>query len=144
MYCLNRLLFVVLLGLTCLAPLGCGGRTPTKVMRGSVTCGGEKVPMGQVVFVPGDTSQPPSAAAIVDGQYLMDAGGGVRLGKYRVRVDARKKTGRQVKANNGFEITMTDEVIPVGPAIYAGDRSPLSVEVAAASNGTFDIAIPRQ
>ena len=66
------------------------------------------------------------------------------LGKYRVRVDAQKKTGRKVKGSNGFEVTMVDEKISMGPKAYAGDQSPLVVEVTAGCDGKFDIVIPRQ
>jgi len=107
---IRRLL--VAAGLACLTLLGCGGKTQSKLLHGSVACGGEKAPMGQIMFVPiENTSQPPIAATVVDGQYRMVAGGGVPLGKYRVRVDARKKTGRKVQGNNGLEVTMIDEVV---------------------------------
>ena len=53
--------FCVAAGVACFTPLGCGGKTQNKVMHGSVTYGGEKAPMGQVIFVPIDnTSQPPA------------------------------------------------------------------------------------
>ena len=49
---------------------GCGPRQlPSKVLFGSVTCGGEKVPTGAVCFVPVGGARPNCAAAIVDGQY---------------------------------------------------------------------------
>lgn len=133
----------VAVGLMCLALVGCKGETVKKPISGTVTCGGEAVAMGQVVFVPLDnTSQPLVAAGIADGRYELNAGGGVPLGKYRVRVEAKKKTGRKVRGNNGFEITMVDEVVGVGPGAYFGDRSPLTVNIAADFNGKFDIAIP--
>ena len=49
------------------------------------------------------------------------ANGGVPLGKYRVQVDARQKTGRKVQGNNGLEMTTIDEEVRMGPAAYAGD-----------------------
>ena len=77
---------------------------PTKVMHGRVTAGGQIVPTGQVVFVPlPGTPGSPTPALIVHGQYRVDARVGVPLGKYRVQVDARKKTGRKVQGFNGIE-----------------------------------------
>jgi hypothetical protein len=139
-------LYVGLSGLACLLLIGCGPKgMPTKVMHGNVTCGGEKVPTGQVIFMPIEgTPGPNSAAMIVDGQYRIDSRGGVPLGKHRVCVDARRKTGRQVQGNNGREVTMIDELVRVGPEIYGGEKSPLVVEIKADSNGQFDITIPRE
>ena len=139
------LFILTTLGLACFAPLGCGAKGPTaKAMQGSVTCGGEKASKGMVSFVPIDgTSGRICAAPIVDGQYRFD-GGGVVLGKYRVQIDARRKTGRKVKGNNGMEVTMIDEEIRMGPEAYAGQGSPLTVDVRADSDGRFDIAIPSQ
>ena len=37
---------------------------------------------------------------------------------------------------------MIDETVRMGPAIYAGDQSPLVVDVRTDSDGQFDIAIP--
>jgi hypothetical protein len=131
------------LGLACLVLAGCQKGTSAKVMYGRVTCGGQNVSCGEVSFVPVEgSSQWICVAPIVDGQYRIDAGGGVPLGKFRVQVDARKKTGRKVNRFNGIETAMVEEEVPVGPKDYAGQHSPLVVEVSAASDGQFDIAIP--
>ena len=132
------------LGLACLASAGCGKGPAAKPVYGNVTYGGESVPMGRVSFVPmDDAAGPPCAAPIVDGQYRFEERGGVPLGKHRVQVDARKKTGRKVMGHNGFERTMIDEEVRMGPEIYAGNRSTLVLDVAADFDGQFDIAIPR-
>ncbi|MBU4398929.1 MAG: hypothetical protein KKE86_06285 [Planctomycetes bacterium] len=132
------------LALACLAMTGCGQQgLHAKAMHGSVTCGGEKVPLGQVSFVPIEgTPGPTTTALIVDGRYRVERGGGVPLGKHRVEVDVRKKTGRKVKGFNGLEPAMIDEVIRVGPEVYAGGQSPLVVEVRSDSDGQFDITLP--
>jgi hypothetical protein len=112
---------------------------------GSVTCGGEKVTVGRVSFVPIDGSGGRICVApIADGQYRTEPLGGVRLGKYRVEIDARRKTGRKIQGSNGVEQTMIDEEVRMGPAAYAGDKSPLTTEIRADSDGRFDIAMPRQ
>ena len=135
---------VGVLGLACLASAGCGKGPAAVPMYGSVTYGGEKAPMGRVSFVPMDAAAgPPCATPIIDGQYRLEERGGVPLGKYRVEVDARKKTGRKVMGHNGFERTMIDEEVRMGPEVYAGNQSPLVVDVTADFDGQFDIAIPR-
>ena len=66
------------------------------------------------------------------------------LGKHRVEVVAHKKTGRKVEGYNGHETIMVDEEVRLGPAIYAGEQSPLVVDVRDDSDGRYDIVIPRQ
>jgi hypothetical protein len=83
------------------------------------------------------------AARIIDGLYRIEDRGGVPLGKYRVCVDARRKTGRKVRSTNGTEITMVDEIVRMGPAAFSGVQSPLTVEIAADFDGKFDISIPK-
>jgi hypothetical protein len=131
------------LALLAVAGCGAGGGLKTKVVHGTVTVGGEKVDTGEVRFVPIDgTKGPTSVAAIVDGEYRIEARGGVPVGKHRVEVDARRKTGRQVEQNNGFETALVDETVRVGPAKYATDRSPLVQQVTSDSDDRIDIDIP--
>ena len=66
------------------------------------------------------------------------------LGKHRVCIDARQKTGRKVEGHNGREAVLVDEEVRVGPQVYAGDKSPLVFDLRADSDGRFDIAIPKQ
>ena len=142
--CTVRLLLAGAMGLGCLALFGCAKKESVKVVQGAVTCGGEKVPEGRVTFVPLDgDSGPNRATVILDGQYRIEPKGGVRLGKYRVCVDARKKTGRKVLGFNGFQQAMVDETVRVGPEAYAGDQSPCEVNITADFDGRFDIALPR-
>jgi hypothetical protein len=135
---------VGVLAIMCLPLAGCGSKElPAKLLHGTVTCGGQKAPSGQVVFMPIEgTPGPNTAAMIVDGQYRVNSRGGVPLGKHRVVVDARKKTGKQVKGHNGREETMIDGEISLGPAVYAGSQSPLVVEITSGSEEQYDIAIP--
>lgn len=123
---------------------GCGQRgIPMRVIEGTVTCNGQKVPEGTVRFMPIDgTPGPASVATIVDGQYRIEARGGVPLGKHRLEVDARQKTGRKVMGSNGREPTLIDETVRLGPDACAGERSPLRGEVTAQSDGRINIEIP--
>jgi hypothetical protein len=142
----TRSVLVLAMGFACLALSGCGKQgLPSKVLHGSVTCGGETVSTGSVSFVPvSDTAGPTSSARIVDGQYRIEDRGGVPLGKHRVQVEAWKKTGRKVHGtyHGRGDPTMRDEEVRVGPEIYAGVQSPLVVDIKADSDGQFDIVLP--
>lgn len=132
------------LAMTCLVLVGCGKGTSAKVLHGSVTYDGEKVPKGRVSFVQQkNTLGTTYTALIVDGQYRIEVRGGPPVGKYRVQVDARKTTGRKVQGFNGLERTLIDEEIRMGSEVYAGVQSPLAVEVKADSDDQFDIEIPK-
>lgn len=136
----------ILIALAFVTMLGCGSKgLPSKIVFGSVVCGGEKVANGQVVFMPIEGAPGANCAGrIADGQYRIDARGGVPLGKHRVCVDAKRKTGRKVQSTNGRETTLVDEEVRVGPEIYAGNQSPLIVDIKADSDGRCDIVIPGQ
>ena len=98
---------------------------------------------GTISFVPIDgTPGPASVGRIVDGQYRIDTRGGVPCGKHRVEVDARKKTGRKVQEDDGYDFRTVDETVRVGPPRYAGNQSPLVREVTADSDGRIDVEIP--
>jgi hypothetical protein len=128
------------------ASCGCGrGELPTREVFGTVTCNGEKVPEGEIRFVPIEgTPGPVSSAAIVDGQYRIEARGGVPVGEHRVEVRAMRKTGRKV-ARQVFagETAMVDETVPLGAAGYDGVDSPLVEEVTAGGDGRIDVEIPK-
>ena len=67
-------------------------------MHGSVTCGSERVATGRVSFAPIEgTAGRICAATIVDGQYHIDAQGGVPLGDYRVEVERGGKRAARSK-----------------------------------------------
>jgi hypothetical protein len=132
-----------IVGLMCLTMVGCSRGPATKAMHGSVACGGQEVSSGNVSFVPLDSESPwVCVAPIVDGKYRIDARGGVPVGKYRVQVDARKRTGRKVEGFVGIEKAMIDETVRVGSETYANQNSPLVADVRANADGHFDIAIP--
>ena len=144
----NRTVFSNLcLELLCLAVIGCGGST-TKVVHGTLSCGGEKPTEGYVCFVPVEgTAGPMSSGRIVDGEYRIDDRGGVPIGKYRVEVRAAKKTGRQVIGSVPMtpgERAIIDEVVSISPVEYEGKQSPLIVEVTSNGDGCIDIEIPHR
>jgi hypothetical protein len=136
---------IVALVLLCLAALGgCRKGPPAIELHGAVTCNGEKVSVGHVTLVPLDDNGRVCAAPIVDGQYRIAAQGGVPLGKYRVQVDARKKTGRKVEQFNGVELAKVNEEVSIGPKDYGNQRSPLSLDVSSDFPGRYDITLPQQ
>ena len=138
----TALLFMGALAVACLAQVGCGSGS-AEVLHGSVTHGDEKVPMGRISFLPTEGARGTNyTTRITDGQYRLQAKGGMPPGKYRVLVDAKKKTGRQVMGYTGMERAMTDEQVRMGPAIYAGNQSPLLVDVGDDSQQQHDITIP--
>jgi len=125
---------------------GCGdAELPMQVIHGTVTCGGEKPNEGRVEFVPIEgTPGPISFGRISNGEYRIDARGGVPVGKHRVKVMALKYTGRQVQVEGieDGELETTEETTHMEPPEYSSDNSPLIVDVASASRGRIDIEIP--
>ena len=144
--CRNAVTACLLLVAGCLLAAGCGGQegVPTEVIHGSVTAGGETAETGRLRFVPIDGAPgPASTGQIVDGQYRIEARGGVPVGKHRVEVQALKKTGRKVPGRGpGGEPMQVDETVNLAPDEYSGADSPLTMEVVAGSDGRIDIEIP--
>lgn len=136
---------VLTLGLAMVIAGGCSKSLPTKVIHGAVTYRGQRVQTGSVRFVPIETTQgPASRATIMDGQYKIDARGGVPVGKHRVEVFAQSKTGRKVLGRTLGDVAQVDELATVGPPKYAGTQSTIVVEIKGDSDGRFDIDIPAQ
>ena len=110
------------------------------MFHGTVTFEGKPVDLGSVRFVPIEgTSGPASVGQVIDGNYRVEARGGVVLGKHRVEVEGSNRTGRQVSGHNGLEPGMVDETLSVGPPEYTGSKSPLVFELTADCDGQFDI-----
>ena len=144
--CRNVVRACLLLGVGCLLSAGCGGQNGvyTEVIHGTVTVGGQTTETGRLRFVPIEgTLGPASTEQIVDGQYRIEARGGVPVGKHRVEVTALKKTRRKVIGRGpGGEPMQVDETINLAPEQFAGAESPLTVEVIVGSDGRIDIEIP--
>ena len=95
----RRIMIVPLLALVFVA--GCGrGDLPRRAVCGNVTCGGEKVAMGMLRFVPMEAESllPSTSGRIVDGQYRIDQRGGVPLGSIASRstLDGRPDARRRI------------------------------------------------
>ena len=121
---------------------GCGKSGLDKVpLHGTVTFKGQPIPDGEVRFVPiGETKGPASVGNIVDGQYKVDARGGVPVGKHRVEIRIIGSPPTPV-AGQG-EVLASGGSNSVGPRIYDSAKSPLEAEISADSDGELDFAIP--
>jgi hypothetical protein len=134
--------FLAIVAVLLLTSMGCGVKATGTALHGSVTCNGKVVPTGTISFVPSSLDAGAvRSAAIVNGKYEFVPPSVLPFGKYRVQVDARTPTGRKVQKANGREPTMVDETTVMGQAIYAGTKSPLSVEIAADSSNVYDIVL---
>lgn len=141
----TRLIFCAILAAVCL-PLvtGCKKESSTKVIYGTVTYAGERVETGQLRLVPIDgTPGPASMAKIANGEFRIEARGGVAIGRHRVEVEALQRTGRKVAGRRGLEKAMVDEMVLLGSEEYTSGQSPLTIEVTADSDGQIEIEIPR-
>jgi hypothetical protein len=115
---------------------GCGGdRGPERVVvSGTVTYNGKPIPNGSIRFMPTAASPVPMAgAAIKDGEYKVEAHGGIPVGTHKIEIDAYRvdpayakpdmPTGRGVprkqylpkRYNTDSELTITIE--PGSPKI---------------------------
>lgn len=140
----NRLIVKLTVAASFLLFAGCSNDgLPSKIVVDNVICGGEPVAMGRIRFVPIDgTPGPASTGIIVDGQYRIESRGGVPLGKHRVEIFARQKTGRKVMGAHSLEPAEVDEVVLLGPPEYEGPNSPLVREITDDMDGRIDIEIP--
>jgi hypothetical protein len=122
---------------------GCLGEQ-RQVISGTVSVGGVKADTGRLFFVPVEGAKGPRIVAeITDGAYRIESGGGLLAGKYRVELDAQKRTGRKTKGRiMGGEAVERDETIPMAPRLYRDADSPLIVEIPAADDGVVNIEVP--
>ena len=75
---------------------GCGRSGIERiVVSGKVTYQGHSIQRGQIRFAPTKGSKGPiSGADIIDGEYLVDAKGGVPVGTHSVRIEAYREETR--------------------------------------------------
>ncbi|MBN2292644.1 MAG: hypothetical protein JXM70_09475 [Pirellulales bacterium] len=95
---IHSLFFLVLLLLVELFSLaGCGSNS-RHALHGTVTLDGQAVKTGTISFLPSaGTSGNSSGSEIKDGKYSIPAEMGLQPGKYRVTINARIATGRQIR-----------------------------------------------
>lgn len=98
-------------------------------LTGAVSFQGQKLPEGDIVFMPDKGHQgPTSGGKIVNGKYGIKDNQGVVPGPHRVEITSWQKTGQQIPAGSPFPPgTMVDEIAQVIPARYNAD-SELTVD----------------
>jgi hypothetical protein len=122
---------------------GCdSGPSDRAPVRGSVRYGGQPVDQGGIAFIPVGDAQGAehvrAAAEIKDGQYELDARHGPSLGKNRVQITWRKKTGRQLPGERGH---VREETVQAIPPRY-NTQTELIRDVQPKPN-TFDFDLPK-
>src|SRR5262245_28470773 len=121
---------------------GCGGakgytgekRHP---LSGKVTVDGQPMESGVISFLPEEKGGRVSGGPIKGGAYSVTEAMGANAGKYRVKINWNKPTGRRGKDAYGDE--MMDEYKEGLPAKYHSN-SELTVEIPAKQN-TFDFEL---
>lgn len=121
---------------------GCN-RSVRYPVTGNVSVNGEKPDSGRVFLVPVEGVKGPRVTAqITNGEYKFVSDGGLAPGKYRVELEALKKTGRKTKARLvGGEMAEVDETQQLAPPAYRSTESPLTVDVPGANGGKIDISV---
>lgn len=111
---------------------------------GTVTVNGVKPESGRVFLMPIEGTKGPRAIAqINNGEYEFSSDGGIPSGKYRVELEALKKTGRKIKAPLvGGEMAEKDETEQLAPPEYRDENSPLAIDVPGQNGGKIDIVVP--
>ena len=110
--------------------VGCGPENRASV-RGNVTLDGKSLEVGVINFFPfGDNRGPTAGGTIENGRYQVEATKGVVLGKNRVTISSKQKTGRQIHGRDG---DVNEERAEAVPAQY-NTNSTLVCEVQADGN----------
>ena len=122
---------------------GCGPGGPERtIVSGTVTFDGQGVQEGTIRFVPTqDTTLPVSGAPIQDGQYRVDALGGVPVGAHRVEIEATRADPKAAAPGEeipGVEGPPREQYIP---AKYNRDSElQVTIESGQAVTKDFDLA----
>jgi hypothetical protein len=127
----------VLLGLL----VGCRGE---RAVIGTVTFEGEPVAEGTISFEPADRNGPTTGGTITGGEFRLINEAAPLPGKQLVRINAGRKTGRQIPAGTPLPAgTMIDEIESYIPPMYNA-TSTLTCEIGAAAEDhvTFDLKKP--
>ena len=95
---MNKFNICVLLLLAAVLMAGCSGGDGRKGLSGTVTVNGQPLETGSINFRPAPgTKGNTSGCAIENGEFTIAAEDGLPVGKYKVTVQAFRKTGRMVQ-----------------------------------------------
>lgn len=119
---------------------GCGNQGPPRVaVQGTVQFDGKPVPDGSIRFIPLEgTPGPESAAAIVDGKYLLDEDTGPPIGKLRVEIRQGATIPPGLTNDHSAALPKKYQLPQNKIPPQFNDRSSLSVETVLGSMNTFD------
>lgn len=89
--------FAVALVLLVAAATGCSSRPTTVIVRGTIRYDGRPLDNGEIRFLPTTgTAAPTNGSRVVAGRYAVTARGGLLPGSYRVEIESRATTGREL------------------------------------------------
>ena len=136
----------LLLAILAVAPLiGCGPTSGLEkvVVRGKVSYDGQPVANGQIYFNPiMGTKGPVSGAPIKDGQYVVEAKGGVPVGTHQVKIEAYRSRGGGADGDllSGRAAGAPEEYLPD----KYNQKTTLQVTIdGSKSNATQDFELPK-
>ena len=92
----------------------------------------------------GETPGPASGTVIDNGKFHIKSTRGIRKGKYRVEIVAKKRTGKEIDEFDGFEKIKMSELVVFGPKRYSTRKSPLIYEVTENSDGEANFELPAE
>lgn len=126
--------------LGCVALTGCGSSGSRASVEGTVNLDSQPVDGGTISFVPEEYTTKEGertieTAEIKDGKYSLSGKHGLVPGKYRVDINWKKKTGRQIP-NNDPPPPMVDEMQNVIPEEY--NKNSKDVKDIQATGNKFD------
>jgi hypothetical protein len=106
----------LLLACVCAAVAGCGGRSPSVRVWGTVSYQGRPVQEGQIIFFPTEDTESPSTGGVIeDGRYdIPEDDGPYAGGTYRVEITAlgEEKTYSPNVSGEGPMINVREQLIP--------------------------------
>jgi hypothetical protein len=81
--------------------MGCGERPSRLAVEGAVDFDGQPIAVGQINFIPEPGTAGPTAGSAIDaGEYSVPAEQGLKPGKYRVEISARRATAGKTQTFN--------------------------------------------
>ncbi|MBN2295535.1 MAG: carboxypeptidase regulatory-like domain-containing protein [Pirellulales bacterium] len=135
---MKRFSICILLILAAVPLAGCSGGDGRKELSGTVTVDGQPLESGSINFRPtAGTKANSSGSTIVNGEFEIGADKGLPVGKYKVTVQAFKKSGRMVQDPQMGEIP---ETVPIS-FMEAGT---LEAEITADGENRFNFKLTQR
>jgi len=117
---------------------GCGSSTPLVDVEGTVTLNGEKLPEGDVTFVPADSKYGGEGGKIKGGAFKLKA----RAGKNKVQIRAVRPSGKTAPSAAGPDAPPEPVMESAVPERY-NDKTTLEADVSTGNRSfKFDLKSP--